>query len=291
MSSTRGPDASPPQVGPGWYPDPFAPGDQGRRRWWDGTQWGSTRRWDGVTWVEEAPALAPEPATKRRRPRLWLLVVGVVLVVLAGGCGVLLLVGTDQALTHDLIETRFSESAEPFELGSDSGAGPYTFAVKDGDYVITATANEANSTMSLGDFARVAYTVDVVTTVSGLGEGRRAGLGCTGFADAPDGYYLTVSDQGASLLRQQDGQTTTLDTAPDATVDDAEHLLELSCHQQGLRNMNAQTVTATLDGRQIMSADDATPPIDGFGYAGLQFWSLHTDDSVHWGDVTATVPE
>jgi hypothetical protein len=74
----------------GWYPDPQAPDDAGRRSWWDGTAWSSPVRWDGTDWVPDA-GFTGEPVHGGRRRR-WPWVVGAAVVVVAlgiGACGVL----------------------------------------------------------------------------------------------------------------------------------------------------------------------------------------------------------
>lgn len=303
MSTTTGPDATgstaaagsivaedTATASAGWYPDPFAPGDATRYRWWDGTAWGVSTVWDGTRWVQ-----VPTPGVPPRRPRTAravLVLIGVIVVVGGGFVALLGILGLamDQSLTHDLIATDFATSPDPFEVGSGEEAGPYTFATEGGRYVITATADGSHSTVALGDFARLAYTVDLSTTVSGLADGSSASLSCSGADDPLNGYYLQVGPDGASLLRQEDGTAVTLAEAPDVVLDDGAHILELSCHQS-FPNPSDQTLTASVDGKQVLSAQENDPVVDGYAYAGLGFWSEANGQRAAFGDVVATVPE
>ena len=281
-------ELSPPAApAPGWYPDPDSPDDPGRRRWWDGAAWGHVDVWNGDDWITFGG-----PGRWSRR-WVWLAVVGAAAVLLAGGCGILVLlgVGMDRALTHDLLDARFATTAEPFHEGTgDARTGPYRFEVRDGHYVVTAVAPDDARAVSVGEFARRAYTVDVAATVLTRDEGSWSGLGCLGGDDDDGaGYLMEVGPDGARLWRIGVGEGTLLDEDATAVSGDSPHRLELSCHQS--LNPWDQTITGRVDGREVVSASDGDPPSDGYDYAGLTLLPSGAGAGATFDDVAGDVPE
>lgn len=285
MSTTEIPHpVEEPGAAPGWYPDPAAPADPARRRWWDGRAWAVAEYWDGIAW--RSPSTPPP---RRSRRWIWFVVAAAVLVVGAGGCGLLLLgVGLDQALTHDLLDARFTNSAEPFHEGTgDARTGPYRFEVRDGRYVVTATAADAQRAVTVGEFARRAYTVDLTATLVARDEGSWAGLGCLG--NDGTGYTMEVGPTGTRLWRVAGSAVTLLDEDGTAVSADSPHQLRLSCHQS--LNPSDQTITGRIDGREVVSGTDGNPPTDGFDYAGLTLLPAGAGSSATFDDVVGHVPE
>jgi hypothetical protein len=266
----------------GWYQDPEAPADAGRRRWWDGTAWGDHMVWSGVAWIDvDAPA-------PRRSRRVWLWVGLGVLVLALGGCGAVLLlgIGLDAALTHDLVDADFTESAEPFHTGSDPEAGAYAFELVDAAYRIRATGPNESIGSTVGEYARTAYTIDTsVEVVDVSGPDVTVAVGCVDRQGR--GYLFTLGPDGAAIQRAEPGELVTLVAEETAVLPAAPFTLALGCHQ-AMPNPSDTTITASVDGERLLSVTD--DQVSGFDAVLLGLWPDTDDASVTFDDVVATVP-
>jgi hypothetical protein len=266
----------------GWYQDPEAPVDAGRRRWWDGTAWGDHMVWSGAAWIDvDAP-------TQRRARRVWLWVGLGVLVLALGGCGVVVLlgIGMDAALTHDLVDADFTETAEPFHTGSDSEVGAYTFELVDDAYRIRATGPNESIGTTVGEYARTAYTIDTTVEVVDVSSpDLTVAVGCVDREGL--GYLFTLGPDGAAIQRAQPGELVTLGTMEEVALPAAPFTLALGCHQ-AMPNPNDTAVTASVDGERLLAVTD--DQVSGFDAVLLGLRPDTDDASVTFDDVVATVP-
>lgn len=270
----------------GWYLDPAAPQDPGRRRWWDGATWGDHMVWSGSGWVDVD--VRPDAAASGPRRRVWLWVVLVAAVLAVGGCGVLVLVGIgmDAALTHDLVDTDFSVGSEPFAVGSDPDAGAYAFELVDGAYRIRATGPNEEAASSVGEYARTAYSVDTMVEVVDVSAGSTIAAGC--LSRDLFGYTFSVGPEGAVLHRTATDGRREVATAEDARLPEAPFTLEIDC-EQSLSNMNDLDISGWIDGRRVLSFTD-TEAVSGFAFVELGLRPDSDDARATFGDVVAVVP-
>jgi hypothetical protein len=220
--------------------------------------------------------------------------VGAVFAVLAAGA-VVVLVGMNAVLTHDLLKADFAQTAEPFHVGSAAGA---EYRLIDGTYAIRQTDTEEHVNVSVGEFSRVAYAVDArtdVSTASGQPAPTAVGLGCYNNNTAnpsPDGYVLLANPDGSSaVIQRRDGgragPVLATYTAPPGTAQPVTNL-RLNCGVDSPVS-SGMHMTAWMNGNQVLTASDATG-INNFAWAALVLSANQPNAEARFDNVVATVP-
>lgn len=192
-------------------------------------------------------------------------------------------------LTHQLLSEDFATGPGVFHVGTTPD---FRYAVKDGVYVITATAKDGGIAQTYGEFARTAYVVDASATVIGAERydlNTAVGIGCFD-ADASYGLALLVNadSSSAGLMRFRNGEPdddelsswSTRDLAPVRSL----RLRVAITSPVG----DDVTLTAWVNGEEMMSTST-----DGFdGCAGLVLYLITSERGVaiSYDDVVATVP-
>lgn len=106
-------------------------------------------------------------------------------------------------LTHKLLAEDFAQGPGVFHVGTLNG---YTYSIKHGTYVVTASSTPKGMAQTYGEFARVAYVIDSSVDVIGAESSPSdtvVGLGCFDAAgkyglvmlaatDGAGGYYFRV---------------------------------------------------------------------------------------------------
>ncbi|MFC6238071.1 hypothetical protein [Longivirga aurantiaca] len=109
-------------------------------------------------------------------------------------------------LTHKLLAEDFSQGPGVFHVGDLNG---YTYAVKDGAYVITATSKPSGPAETYGEYARVAYAIDSSVDVVGAasaGTKTAVGIACFDAAGENGLMMLAAADgSGGAYLRFVNG--------------------------------------------------------------------------------------
>lgn len=204
--------------------------------------------------------------------------------------GLLVLVGLNMYLTHDLLHEDFTSSDGAFATGEHRG---HSFAVTDGTYVITSLDAGAGGAFAYASLARTAFAlradVDVVS-VSSAGPSF-VGVACAS-AGAADGYYLSTSADGTGVLvARMSGE---LDASPiPLAVDETAQFgpvtsLRLECAKPPMGD--AVNLTGYVNGERAITATD-TVGIDGFASVVLMFAAPDAGAEAVFDNVDVIVPE
>lgn len=193
----------------------------------------------------------------------------------------------DAALTHDLVDADFSDGAAPFEVGSDPEVGAYEFELVDGAYRIRSTGPNDVAASSLGEYARVAYSVDTTVEVLEVDDGSTVAVSCLS-ADL-FGYVVTLGPDGATIYRLgADGSDEAVAAASEVQVPDVPFTLGIDCEQRP-NNPDDLEITGSVDGRRVLSFTD-TEAVSGLAYVELGLMPGTDDASATFDDVVAVVP-
>lgn len=246
---------------------------------------------DPRTSVPPTPPPASPPA--RRSPG-GLPVWGWVLIALgiAGTAlmAVVVLVGINMLLTHDLLDEHFSTSQGEFLTGANEG---HTFAIDDGAYVITSRSANAGGAFTFANLARTAYAVSADVDVVEIPADPEAfvGIACAA-PGGVEGYYLVVrgSGPGVALVRITQGA---LESPEVLAVDESADItnvrsMSLDCTKWPVGD--TVDLVGYVNGEQVLTATDPYG-IDGFDTVVLHFSSPDAGASEVFDNVRAVVPE
>jgi len=249
--------------------------------------------WPGGGTPYPSPSPLPNPARSKKGipPWVWILVgLGALSLLAVGG---LVVLGLNQALTHDLLKADFEKTAEPFHIGTQAGV---EYGLVDGAYSIRQTESGSHVSVSFGEFRRPAYVVDLrsdVVAVAGQPLPTSVGLGCYNRKDPPDGYVLLAAPDGSKAAigrRAAGGRDVTVlatYTAPTGTAQPVT-LLELRCAIDSPLG-SGMHMTGSINGNVVVTASDSIG-IGEFTGAALVMVADQLGAETRFDNVTATVP-
>lgn len=200
------------------------------------------------------------------------------------------LVGINMLLTHDLLDEDFSTSQGEFLTGENEG---HTFAVEDGAYVITSRIANAGGAFTFANLARTAYALRADVDVMAIPADPEAfvGLACAA-PSAVEGYYLVVrgSGPGVALVRITQGA---LESPEALAVDESVEIgdvrsMALECTKRPMGD--SVDLTAYVNGERVLAATDPFG-INGFDTVVLHFGSPDAGASAVFDNVRVVVPE